>query len=265
MFSIVDGVDEIIDRSLGITHIGKAPHYKHIKSCKLLRRNPDSFDGYEILSKIYDRIEKNYQHPENRVHVSGPSRANWRFEKVPNMDPRNPSEEKILEKTIAKWASEDWVNQVPTSSGIINSSSDKLRNIDLVHRLSKGVYEFIELKIKSDTPLYAAFEITINGLIFLLSRVNYKAQWLKEKPMLAANEIILQTLAPGNFYSRFKLDWLEKELNNGLRKIVFEKLQGKLKVRFEFTEFPKEFALPVEKEELLEALAGRSVVKWSEQ
>ncbi len=265
MFSIVDGVDEIIDRSLDIAHIGKAPHYKHIKSCLKLRSKPDSFDGYEVLSKIYDRLEENFQHSENQVHVSGPSPKNWRFEKVLNMDPKNPSEEKILEKTIAKLASEDWVNQIPTSAGVINSSSDNLRNIDLVHRLKECVYEFIELKIKSNTPLYAAFEITLNGLIYFLSRINYKDQWLEEKPMLAANEIFLQTLAPDIYYSRFKLNWLERELNSGLSKLVSEKIKGTLKVKFEFTEFPRGFALPVEEKELLNALEGRSAVKWAEQ
>jgi len=203
--NIVEGVDNIIDESLNITHIGKAPHYRHITSCSLLKSHPPSFDAYNVICKAYDQIEQNFKHPNNRVHESGPSEENWRFKKIPYIDPNNTSPEKQVEKAIAKPVFKDWVNQVPTASGIVTSTSDKLRNIDLVRRIKAGSYEFIELKIDSDTPLFAAFEISINGLIYIASRENYKSEHLVGKELLSAKEISLQTLAPKSFYSRCRL------------------------------------------------------------
>jgi len=260
--NIVEGVDNIIDESLNITQIGKAPHYDHIKSCLLLKNHPSSFDAYEVICQIYNQVEQNFNHPENRFHLSGPSEQNWRFEKIPYIDENNLSEEKKLEKATAKPAFKDWANQVPTAGGIINSTSDKLRNIDLAHELKIGFYEFIELKIESNTPLFAAFEIIVNGLIYLVSRKNYQDQHLDGKKLLAAKEIILQTLAPRDYYARYKLDWLEKELNRGLSKFLLENFKGKLKMRFAFTSFPDSFNWPCEDAELLNALDNRSVVTW---
>jgi hypothetical protein len=88
---------------------------------------------------------------------------NWRFAKKTYIADRNTSPEKTLEKTIAKITDADWVNQVPTASGLWNASADTHRNIDLVHRLGPKQYEFIELKVETDTPLKAAMESLIYG------------------------------------------------------------------------------------------------------
>lgn len=261
--NIVEGVDNIIDESLGITHIGQASRYKLIKNCVSLEGPPSSFDAYNVICQIYDRIEQNFKHPDNRFHSKGPSETNWRFKKILYINKDNPSKEKTLEKAVAKLASSDWVNQVPTSGGIINSSSDKLRNIDLVRRKKTGFYEFIELKIDSDTPLFAAFEITINGLIYILSRENYGDEHLVGKELLSAKKINLQTLAPQSFYSRCRLNWLEKELNSGFSKFLADKFDGKLKMDFAFTAFPEKFKWPCKKRNLLDALDNRSVVNWT--
>ena len=261
-FSIVDGIDGIIDDSLDISPTGKPPHYKKRKSCLLLKSHPSSFDAYDVICQIYNQIELNFREPDNRFHLSGPSETNWRFEKIPYINPKNPSSEKQLEKAIANLPDEDWVNQVPTSGGIINSASDKLRNIDLVNRLKKRSYEFIELKMDSDTPLYAAFEITINGLIYLHSRKNYEDHHLEGKELLSAKEISLQTLAPFPYYARYKLDWLEKELNRGLSKFLNQKFKEKLKMKFLFTAFSDNFDWPCKDEKLLDALSNRSAVSW---
>jgi hypothetical protein len=261
-FSIVDGVNEIIDNSLGINLIGKSPHYKHHKSCFLLNSHPPSFDAYDVICRIFDRIEQNFNHAGNRFHTLGPSKVNWRFEKISYIDPKNSSPEKQLEKAVANLPDKDWVNQVPTSGGIMNSASDKLRNIDLVHRFKTGSYEFIELKTDSDTPLFAAFEITVNGLIYLLSRKNYKEQHLDGKELLVAKEISLQTLAPIKYYDRYELDWLEKELNRGLSKFIEKMFKKNLKMNFSFKAFPENFDSSCKNEELLDSLNNRSGACW---
>ena len=101
-FNIVEGVDSIIDESLNITHIGKAPHYGHGKSCESLIDSPSSFDAYEVIGQVYDQIERNFKHPDNRFHELGPSKENWRFEKILYISEVNRSEEKKLEKRITK-------------------------------------------------------------------------------------------------------------------------------------------------------------------
>jgi hypothetical protein len=261
-FSIVDGVNEIIDDSLDINLIRKPPLYKQPKSCLLLNSHPPSFDAYDVICQIFDRIEQNFNHAGNRSHTLGPSKENWRFEKILYIAPKNTSPEKLLEKAVANLPDKDWVNQVPTSSGVINSASDKLRNIDLVHRLKVGFYEFIELKIDSDTPLFAAFEIIINGLIYLLSRKNYEEHHLDGKELLVAKDIYLQTLAPRKYYSRYKLDWLEKELNRGLSKFIEEIFKENIRMKFSFLWFPENFDCSCKNEKLLYSLNNRSSVSW---
>jgi hypothetical protein len=84
-----------------------------------------------------------------------PSEENWRFKEKPDISPDSKLLEKTLEKTIARRCGDDWVNQVPTASGLVGSG-ERQRNLDLVHRLSETQYDLIELKVGSDTPLYAA-------------------------------------------------------------------------------------------------------------
>ncbi len=198
----------------------------------------------------------------------GPSEENWRFKKIPNIAKHNRSEEKKLEKAIVKLPSlPDWVNQVPTSSGLIGSSSDKLRNIDLIHRLEGRVYEFIELKVESDTPMYAAFEIVVNGLIYLVSREFYTNQCIDSKEILKARKVHLQTLAPQDYYSRYSLSWLEDELNKGLKTFASEKFNNNFEIDFTFTSFPESFKWPrkdneLKDNELVEALNNRISVEW---
>lgn len=260
--NVIDGVNNIIDESLGITHIGGSPHYRHRKSCASLIRSPESFDGYKVICRIYDQLEQNFMRPENRFHTLGPSVENWRFEKKLYLDKSNNSKEKTLEKNIVKFGSEDWVNQVPTSSGIISSASDKLRNIDLVRRVEDDVYEFIELKIDSDTPLFAAFEITINGLIYLLSKRHYSEKYLADKEIFLSDKIILKTLAPKSYYSIGDLKWLASELNCGLRNLLNDKFSNKVQMNFTFSAFPENFVWPCDKSKLLHALDNINPVIW---
>ena len=64
----------------------------------------------------------------------------------------NTSPEVMLERSIVRAASDNWANQVPTSSGLIGPHADKVRNIDLVQRLDENHFSFIELKVASNNP-----------------------------------------------------------------------------------------------------------------
>jgi hypothetical protein len=261
--SITNGVIEIIDEALNLSHIGKAPHFKHKKSCLSLKSTPAVFNADLVIVQIYEQLVKNFNDPDNRFHSQGPSMENWRFKKIPYIAKHNRSKEKTLEKAIAKLPSRDWVNQVPTSSGLVSDSSDKLRNIDLAHRLGPRNFEFIELKVESDTPMFAAFEIVVNGLIYLLSTEFYSESYIDAKETLSAKVIHLQTLAPQNYYSRYSLAWLEGELNKSLKNLLATRFDSRIEMDFSFTSFPNSFAWPCEDKELMEALNNRATVKWN--
>jgi hypothetical protein len=137
------------------------------------------------------------------------------------------------------------VNQVPTASGVVGSGG-RHRNLDLIHRTAPGEYEFIELKVGSDTPLYAAMEAVSYGLIYLCSRLNCEALgYAPANMLLSASRVELKVLAPALFYIRCRrpdeLCALQGKLDSGLRRLVAsaERLQG-LDMSFSFEAFPDE-------------------------
>jgi hypothetical protein len=265
--NIVFEVDNIIDQDLNVTNIGqKTPHYKNITSCKRLRTRPLGFNAFSTISKIYTQLTHNLNHKDNHFHSGKLSKKNWRFEKQLEIDKDNKSKETTLEKAIARVSSSEWVNQVPTASGLIKPHADKKRNIDLVHRIAHECYEFIELKVDSDTPLYASFEILINGLIYLLSREFYQKHYKDAKDsneLLNGKIIKLQTLAPVIYYQGCSLSWLEEGLNEGLKTFLSDKFSNEIEMSFSFTSFPESFDWPCEEKNLLNGFHNRIPVKWN--
>ena len=70
----------------------------------------------------------------------------------------NTSKEVLLERAIVKAMGEDWSNQMPTASGVLGSHADKRSSVDLVWRKCPTSFTLMELKVDSDTPLFAAVE-----------------------------------------------------------------------------------------------------------
>ncbi|MFQ5932670.1 MAG: hypothetical protein ACE5MM_09690, partial [Nitrospiraceae bacterium] len=177
-----------------------------------------------------------------------PSKENWRFAGRTDIARSNPSEEVTLERAIIRLSNRDWANQVPTASGLVGPTSDKRRCLDLVHRLDDRAWEFIELKIGSDTPLYAAMEILTYGLLYLFSRHHRdEFQYDDWKELLQASLIHLKVLAPSKYYSpngtgtHYHLKWLEDLLNDGLRRFLDESPRLSLQMPFQFEAFPPDF------------------------
>lgn len=220
MAGIFEGVDDLIDQSLRVMHIGTtAPHYRHKAAALSLKSKPYSFDAHALFAKMVARMHKNWSDAHD-LNPRSPSDENWRWEKKLDMSENNRSVEKRCEKEIAAGCGEDWVNQVPTASGLLDGSSEKHCNIDLVHRIATTEYEFIELKHESGTPLYAAFEIVKYGLLYVFSR-RYAEQLgysRTSKEILSARLVQLRVVAPYAYYGYFpsKTDWLQKETNRGL-------------------------------------------------
>ena len=222
MRSILDGTYQIIDQFIGVTHIGKrAPHYGNKAACLTLSDNPpNGLNGFELVERTFRRIEANWDNSPRSGKP--PSKENWRHK---------PSTEKVgqrlevrLERAIVELEGMPWANQVPTSSGLMGAHLDKTRNIDLVYDCGNGRYKFVELKVNSNTPLFAAMEILGYGLIYLFSRLYRNPS---DKKMLDAKSIHLKVLAPYKYYyyitktpvrhdEKYQLAWLEGLINDGL-------------------------------------------------
>ena len=245
MRSILNGTYRIIDQFFGVTHIGKrAPHYGNKTACLTLSDSPpNGLNGFELVERIFRRIEANWDNSPRRGKL--PSRENWRHER--SIEEEGQRLEVRLERAIAKLGRKRWANQVPTSSGLMGAHLDKTRNIDLVYDCGNGRYKFVELKVNSNTPLFAAMEILGYGLIYLFSRLYRNPS---DKIMLDAKSIHLKVLAPYKYYyyitktpvrhdEKYQLAWLEDLINDGLGTF----LDGfGVSMDFRFETFPSDFS-----------------------
>ncbi len=240
---IFDGVDEVIDETLGVLEVGDgSPHYRHRTSLKRLSQPPKDLDPGALVGEIYSIIEQNWMVARSRCPRE-PSVENWRFTRETGMSERAPHREVVLEKTIARDAGTEWANQVPVASGLIDSVSNKRNAIDLVHRARAGVYEFIELKTTDNTALFAAFEILRYGLVYGLTRLNMGVLGAKAQSdnVLDAREIHLRVLAPTEYYKDAELAWLEAAINCGLKTWTSSRPDLDLVMSFRFDAFPEDF------------------------
>lgn len=215
MPTIFEGVDTLIDQSLGILDVGKnPPHYRHKACLKQLNGKPQSFDASKLLKDIANVLETNRQENGRRQG----SKENWRWKKQLYISDANQSLEKQFEKAIAAKCGQEWVNQVPTASGLSNNTAGRQCNIDLMHRLPDEICEFIELKYNCDTPLFAAFEILKYGLLYVFTRQHLNELTVSpETNLFTVNHVHLRVVAPANFYNNSRLEWLPLEVNGGAR------------------------------------------------
>lgn len=254
--SICYGLDDIIDAAFDVSHIGtKSPHYRNKRSCQHASQGcPSGFDAYAVLESMLTSVEENWEASPRR-RKAGPSKQNWRWEKQTFLAEHNKSKEKILEKRIVQLSEEEWVNQVPTASGLYDSGRDKKRSVDLAHSVGDRSFELIELKVGSDNPLIATAEIIQYAVLYLFARLHYPRDHLMSKPLLQAEAIGLRVLAPREFYSGFDLRWLVPAFNAALNNISKE--HGiTLKMDFDFLWFASSFSMPRNAAETRSMLAG---------
>lgn len=259
--SILSCVDAEIDSAFfSNEQLQKGFRYEHKRSCIALSNAPhNQFDGYGLIAAIYDRIEKNLMRRPNRE----PSSENWKLCSTNRLSAKsenikknkNTSDEVTLERAIIeKWPTE-WTYQMPVASGLFGSTSDKRRSVDLVYIKGKDnrSFDFVELKIASDSPLYAAMEILGYGLVYYASRqdtaknLKYDS---KDLAVLEARKISLCVLAPEAFYGTYNLKWLQKAINDGLERLVdidslkmdfrFEKFEFQWKHNMSGSDLPKQ-------------------------
>ncbi len=157
------GSDAIINNQLGLTHVD----YKSVTAARQLFQGPPDIDGEHLVRSLYDRIERNWD------HCPGRSKELWRWRALTYISENNRSPEKTLEKAIVDQNC-GYVNQIPATSGLLYTREERHVSVDLGRRIEKARFELIELKMgdSADTPLRAAFQILLYGLLYCFARLH---------------------------------------------------------------------------------------------
>lgn len=246
---ILEGCNEIVDEFYECNFGTRTPRYNNKSNVSnICEKYKDLFKKphyEEVTVKIYNTICNNFNNSE--YSDKGRSDKNWRWEKQKLISIMNESTEKKLEKAIVALDENDkWINQVPTASGLCNHMSDKLRNIDIIHKVTSKVYEFIELKAKRGTnnPFYASIEILQYALLYIFFRKELYGNIIKKNNnvLLEANKINLVVLAPSDYYHNFKKECAEKlqrQFTSDLNKLVNRLNLSNLKFVFSYQMFDK--------------------------
>ncbi len=208
----------------------------------LSERGRDSFDIEALVPKLYQEIEQ--CHTYNSI-----SAENWKLRRNSHFAAKEEEREEVLERRIIqaveKAGRDGWFNKCSTASGVFTRNSGC--HIDLIHQIGADEFELIELKVASDTPLFAAFEILRNGLLYLHARRSLNASYTG-KPLLKAGKIRLMVLAPRAYYiykrrgrtvkpKIYDLRWFEKALNRGVSAFA----RNDCEMTFAFEAFPTWF------------------------
>lgn len=196
---------------------------------------PAQFNGVTVV----DRLRKSLTC--EGWNISSGKNWEWRTE-APAYQTSSP--EVALEREIvAADVMSQWTCQMSTASGIQGPYLNKRRAIDLVRQTALDRYTFIELKVDSDNPLYAAFEILGYALAYQYAR-QHNWQGTGINNVMRAKAINLMVLGPSEWYeykkgrthpqrSIFKFDWLAKALGDGLNSST----GGVTRMHFSFEEF----------------------------
>lgn len=202
----------------------------------LAERRPDTLDIEALIPKVYQKIEQNWKSVARRTPSSKNWDLTWKLATESDDKPRevrlaakSASAEVVLERLIIQAVlnrhQDDWFHQCPTASGVYSTRSDRC-HIDLIRQISDEEFELVELKVASNNPVFAAFEILRNGLLYLHARrcldVHYAG-----KRLLKATKVRLTVLAPFAYYTYkrkgrsaqpkvYDLGWFEKGLSRAI-------------------------------------------------
>jgi hypothetical protein len=253
--SLFAGNREIINRALGIADHGTR---RDLNAAMSARHDIAIYTA--LVKDLYAQISSNWS-AARAARNKPPSAENWRWKVVANIAAKNNSPEVVLERAIAQAIHDaqrdDWGNQVPVASGIVDQASHRRSAIDLVHQSGDRAFEFIELKIGSNTPLSAAIEILQYGLCWLISREQRAALGYEGRKLIEADVIHLVVLAPASYYHDYDMH-LGDSLDQALRQ--FSEPRG-VSMSFAFQAFSDDLLRPrYAAEEALAILSERSSV-----
>src|SRR5579859_421354 len=197
MAGILSGIDPLVDTALGVADVGEGqPHYQHRESWDRLAKLQGVPDRWpDLVSRMSSLIENNWDGRASR------GLQNWRHSQERTIAKANASLEKCIEKGVVNVAGSAWTNQVPICSGV-NDGRDGKRCVDLA-LLNGEDLELVELKVNSNTPLFAAVEVLIYGLVYRFSRrhrdtLGYTPR--KNPLVFNVTRVALKVLAPGDYY-----------------------------------------------------------------
>ncbi|MBI3699666.1 MAG: hypothetical protein HY242_04385 [Afipia sp.] len=234
-------VRETVDQALNVRN------YATRSAPKGLTEKGYTPDTATLVPALFEVIQRNWN-AAIQAGQRSPSTENfrWHCPQIKIADQNTSAEvtfERALIRALLKAGRNDWSNQVPLISGVAGPHAFKKRAVDLVHRSGKDAFEFVELKIDSDTPVYAAVEILVYGLLWFLSRRDRSALSYPAGPLLDASELKLSVLAPRDYYGSYSLGPLAKAINDGVLKLGE---QHGVTMSFRFTAFPEAFFWPRE-------------------
>ena len=235
--SIFSGAEDLIHRALGLQPDQKLWQKSVWVGLKSATIDVDRIA--RLVEELHEIICSNWAGRK-------PSRKNWRLERQTVFSSDNRDPETVLERAIAmlgkRGALENWYNQIPVASGMIDGWADKRAAVDLIRVHGRHV-DLVELKWESDKPAYAAFEILRYGLAYLLCRRNREIFGYENKALLQAERVSLQVLAPRIYYEPYDHALLGEGIRHGLNNLC-KRQYGELSMTFQFLAFPENFRLP---------------------
>ncbi|MBL9164611.1 MAG: hypothetical protein JNL18_17925 [Planctomycetaceae bacterium] len=274
MATIFDGMNEAADQFLLLDDAwsGTPPRFGHLATLLQLSQSSPRFGEENLIDQMFQRCQTAWQaaaEAQRRCRSS----ENWRSAKCLECRDDNPSQEVVLERLLARLTDDTWWNQVPVDSGLLESQGR--RKIDLVHREGDR-FAIVELKVNSNTPLYAAMQVVQYGVAYLFFR-RFVLQEIQKgadavcPPIMQAAALDLVVLAPAEYYSRFggSPSWLEsfeQQINAQLSASKTREV-CEIPMSFRFESFPVDFKWsldlasdPSEHQQVVDALHHRQRV-----
>ena len=234
MASLFKGVDEVLCRFLRIDKRNDLNHKTRVLTIS-------AHGSADLVKEVYETIASNY-----RGTVTSPSQKLWECRRATKITADNPSREKMLEKAVALLAQnghmDEWFNQCPVASGIVDPTADRKRAVDLVH-VSDDATSLIELKWgESNTPAYALFEILEYGLTYLFARAHKRDFGLTGRSVMGVRHVTLEVVAPPAFFARNDQRDIFAQINTALADFVQSQTYGTWSMSLEASIFPDWFA-----------------------
>lgn len=253
MPTIFDGMNETVDRCLLLNDSwpGTSPRFGHLATLLRLRQSPPRFSNENLIDQLYQCSQTAWQSaPIDQRECR--SAENWRSTKRLECRDDNPSQEAVLERLLVRLADDDWWNQVPVDSGLLNSQGR--RKVDLVNR-RQDRFTLMELKVNSNTPLSAAIQVLQNGVAYLFFRQCVLPELsirddAKTPAIMHASGLDLVVLAPASYYDRFDdsrrwLESFEREMETQLSTSTIRQSVG-IPMTFRFESFPQDFTWSID-------------------
>lgn len=193
---------------------------------KLLRIDWKTLDGNEIVNRLFKSLNQEF----DGWKESPGKNWIWRHEHT-KPSPKNRSQEVLLEHEIIELGGQRWTRQVSTASGVDKEAdgqrtrTNRRRSIDLVYDQGNGGFSFVELKVGSDPPIYALFEILGYGLAYWHSRQGKLDHPREASRLMQAEKIDLVVLGPESWYRDNPpgMATLVEQLNHGLAVLTHNK------------------------------------------